>query len=86
MTPLERLLLTARFQHEDHDLPIHLLKEIEELLANAGTLIGRDALVDELATQIENFDSHAGAGCFCESYSAAQIAATLKRLCSRPGE
>lgn len=80
MTPFERLLLIARFQHEDHDLPIHLLREIEELVANAAKLSGQEALVHDLATQIENFDSHAGAGCFCDSCSAAQIAATLKRL------
>jgi hypothetical protein len=80
MTPFERLLLIARLQHEDQDFPLQLLKEIEALVAQTGKLRGREALADELTTQIENFDSHAGAGCFCDSYSAAQIAATLKRL------
>lgn len=80
MTPLERLLLIARFQHEDHDFPLQLLKEIEEFVANAGQMAGKEPLVDALASQIENFDSHAGAGCFCDSSSAAQIAASLRRL------
>ncbi len=80
MTAFERLLLIARSQHEDHDFPIYLLHEIEEFVANAATLSGQEALVHDLTTQIENFDSHAGAGCFCDSYSATQIAVTLKRL------
>jgi hypothetical protein len=79
MTPFEHLLLIARLQHEENDFPTYLLGEVEDLLV-AGTLAGRETLVEELTTQIENFDPYAGTGCFGESCSAATIAATLRKV------
>lgn len=80
MPPFERLLRIALLQHEANDFPAHLLCEVEGVFADAGALTGREALVEKLATQIENFDPYAGTGCFDDSCSAAAIAMTLKRL------
>jgi hypothetical protein len=80
MPPFERLLRIALLQHEANDFPAHLLREVEDVFADAGALTGREALVEELATQIENFDPYAGVGCFDESCNAAAVATTLKRL------
>jgi len=80
MNPFEQLKQVARQQHDENDFPEDLLAEVLDLDRQAASYAGREAEIVELAGQIENFDPYAGAGCFGESYSAAQIAAALRRL------
>lgn len=80
MNPFVRLLRSARQQHEENHFPAELLGEVQQLVANADALAGREAQIAELAARIEDFDPYAGTGCFGEAASAAEIAALLKRL------
>lgn len=80
MELLERLIETARRQHEEADLPGWIVEEITALRAASAPAHGRHDLFALLLLQLEDFDSYAGAGCFGGAVSAAAIAATLDRV------
>lgn len=71
-------LHAAIMQHQD-DLPETLAAELRAVSAD-GSTPEVAALVAELASQVEDYDPYAGAGCFGDACSATSIAATLQRL------
>jgi len=80
MDPFMRLVAAARRQSEEADLPYWLLADILRMAAAPERYCGKVDLIELLLSQVEDFDSYAGAGCFDSSVSAGTIQATLREI------
>lgn len=79
MSLIDELRLVATQQSLNAELPDDLLLEILELTSDP-SLMGKEALLKKLISQLDNFDLYAGAGCFGDSCGVKEISDTLKLL------
>ena len=80
MNLFAKLRSTALKQSEENDFPSWLIADVITIASNPERYANYSDLVEELITQIKNYDSYAGAGCFDISVSAETIGATIHRI------
>ena len=83
MELFEELRATAVKQSEEAQFPLWLLTDVLEIANDPVSHAGQIHLVELLLTQIKDFDTYAGAGCFDSSVSAETIKGTIDQILSR---
>jgi hypothetical protein len=79
MSCFDELRAVATRQNQVGDFPDWLLKEVLEIPDNQGQHYV-ESLVTLLASQIEDYDSFAGSGCFGEAVSDETIQTTIRKI------
>lgn len=80
MDLFNRLAAAATRQSDEADLPSFLLADILQIAGSPERYAGKSLLVELLISQVEEFDSYAGAGCFGGTVSAGTIKATVNEI------
>jgi hypothetical protein len=80
MEPFERLRTVALRQTLTGEFPSWLLAEVLVIADGAERYADSIHLVEKLVAQIDDFDSHAGFGCFDTSVGAGTIQTTIRQI------
>lgn len=80
MNLFESLADAARKQSEEGDFPCWLLADILEIAGAAERYADKTELIEALLSQVQEYDSHAGTGCFGASVGPGTIEATLRKV------
>ncbi|HBA88416.1 MAG TPA: hypothetical protein DCZ75_10650 [Geobacter sp.] len=78
-----KLAQAAREQSEEGDFPCWLLADILEIAGASERYADKTELIELLLSQVQEYDSHAGAGCFGASVGPGTIEATLRKIMQR---
>jgi hypothetical protein len=80
MDILSRLIEAAGKGHNDGDLPLEIVAEVQMLISQPAGLAGKEALIETLIVLIEDYDPYAGVGCFGSGSSLVDIRKALQAL------
>ncbi len=83
MKLFEQLRRIALQQNEDSEFPTWLLSDILAIADKPDRYTDKVQLVKQLITQIGNYDTYAGAGCFDTSVSAETIGITIRQIVTK---
>jgi hypothetical protein len=83
VTLFQELRSVAVRQSEERDFPLWLLPEVLQIADNPELYSDQCSMVELLLTQLQDFDSFAGVGCFDSSTSADTIRRTVTLITQR---
>lgn len=80
MDIFEKLAALILREHQQGELPDYLVEPLQHIASHPEHYRDQIALVEQLHTQLEEFDPYSDCGCFGEGFTVADLITTLKKL------